>query len=208
MESINWYKRKILDHSYKNGLAHISSCLNAVDPLWNIYSSKKPEGKVVLSCGHAYLGLRVILEDLALDVPKDFRTHPDRGGDVHCSTGSLGMGFPIALGIALAHPEEMVYCVTSDGEWAEGSMWESLRIMTDLPIPNIQLWIIVNGYSAYGRVSIFDLEDRIIPFAHKAKASVLFRRPEPIPYLEGVAGHYHKLDEQEYLALKEFYNEK
>lgn len=208
MESINYYKRKILEHSYANNLAHISSCINAVDPLWNIYSSKKSEDKVVLSCGHAYLALRVILEDLGLDVPKDFRTHPDRGGDVHCSTGSLGMGFPIALGMALARPEITVYCVTSDGEWAEGSMWEALRLMPDIPVSNIQLWIIANGYSAYGRVSISDLEKRIIPFTHKAKAQAIIHRPEPIPYLEGIAGHYHKLDEQEYLQVKDFYYEK
>jgi transketolase N-terminal domain/subunit len=98
MKSINYYKRKLLEYSYKNQLAHISSCLNAVEPLRYIYLSKKPEEKVVLSCGHAYLALRVILEDLGFDVPKDFRTHPDRAGDVHCSTGSLGMGFPISLG--------------------------------------------------------------------------------------------------------------
>ena len=207
MKSINWYKRKIIEHSYKNGLSHVSSCLNAVDPLWNIYSSKKPEDKVVLSCGHAYLALRVILEDLGLDVPKDFRTHPDRGGDVHCSTGSLGCGFPIALGMALARPGTTVYCVTSDGEWAEGSMWESLRIMTDIPIPNIQLWIIANKYSAYGRVSVIDLENRITPFSRKAKAQVIMCWPEPIPYLGGIAGHYHKLDKEEYNELGRFYED-
>ena len=77
--------------------------------------------------------------------------------------------------------------------------------MVDIPIPNIQLWIIANGYSAYGRLSISDLQDRIIPFGNKTKAQILFRRPEPIPYLEGVAGHYHKLDEEEYTALRRFY---
>ena len=148
------------------------------------------------------------MEDLGLDVPKDFRTHPDRGGDVHCSTGSLGMGFPIALGMALARPERTVYCVSSDGEWAEGSMWEALRLMVDIPVPNIQLWVIANGYSAYDKVSIKDLEDRILPFMKKAMGQILVYRPEPIPYLEGVAGHYRKLNKDEYFLLKEFYHEK
>jgi transketolase len=147
------------------------------------------------------------MEDLGLDVPKDFRTHPDRGGDVHCSTGSLGMGFPIALGMALARPERTVYCVSSDGEWAEGSMWEAIRLMVDIPIPNIQLWIIANGYSAYDKVSIINLEDRLIPFISKAMGQILVYRPEPIPHLEGVAGHYSKLAKEQYDDLRRFYAE-
>jgi len=207
MKSSNYYKRKILRHSFENQLAHVSSCLNAVEPLRAIYLSKHPEDKVVLSCGHAYLALRVIMEDLGLDVPKDFRTHPDRGGDVHCSTGSLGMGFPIALGIALARPERTVYCVSSDGEWAEGSMFEALRLMVDIPVPNIQLWVIANGYSAYDKVSIKNLEDRLLPFISKAMGQVLVYRPEPIPHLEGVAGHYSKLAKEQYDDLRRFYAE-
>jgi transketolase len=205
MKSINFYKRRVLDYSFENGLAHISSCLNAVEPLWDIYSSKKAEDKVVLSCGHAYLALRVILEDLGLDVPKDFRTHPDRGGDVHCSTGSLGMGLPIALGMALAHPENKVYCITSDGEWAEGSCFEALRLMVDLRINNIQLWIISNGFSAYNKISISDLGERIFPFANKANGQIIEHRPWPIPYLEGIAGHYKKINVAEHDGLRGYY---
>lgn len=208
MKTANWYKRKILEYSFENQLSHVASCLNAIGPLRDIYLSKRPDDKIVLSCGHSYLRLRVILEDLGLDVPKDFRTHPDKGGDVHCSTGSLGMGFPIALGMALARPEITVYCVTTDGEWAEGSMWESLRLMTDLPVPNVQLWIIANGYSAYGEVSVSDLKARIMPFARKFKGQIIMNRPYPIPHLEGVSGHYQKIDTQTYESLKEFYNEK
>jgi transketolase len=196
-----------LKHSFENQLAHISSCLNAVGPLRDIYLSKRPDDKVVLSCGHAYLALRVIMEDLGLDVPKDFRTHPDRGGDVHCSTGSLGMGFPIALGMALARPERTVYCVSSDGEFCEGSCFESLRLMVDIPVPNIQLWIIANGYSAYDKVSIKNLEDRLLPFISKAMGQVLVYRPEPIPHLEGIAGHYSRLTKEQYDDLRRFYVE-
>lgn len=207
MKSINYYKRKILKHSFENNSSHVSSCLNAVAPLRDIYISKQPDEKVILSCGHAYLALRVILEDLGLDVPKEFKTHPDRGGDVHCSTGSLGMGFPIALGIALANPDKTVYCVSSDGEFAEGSMWEALRLMADLPVENIQLWIIANGYSAYDKVSISELEERIIPFNKKTIGQIIVHRPEPIPYLEGVAGHYTRLTKEQYDDLRRFYSD-
>lgn len=205
MKSVNWYKRKILEYSYENQLSHISSCLNAVEPLRDIYMSKKLEDRVVLSAGHCYLAQRVILEDLGLDVPKDFRTHPDRGGDVHCSTGSLGCGFPIALGVALARPGITVYCVTSDGEFCEGSCFESLRLMADIPVQNLQLYVIANGFSAYDKISVDDLKTRIMPFAIKMKQSIAVFHPESIPFLEGIDGHYHKLQELEYLELRKFY---
>jgi len=207
MKPTNYYKLKIIEYSYQNQLAHVSSCLNAVEPLRDIYTVKKPDDKVILSCGHAYLAQRVIMEDLGLDVPKDFRTHPDRGGDIHCSTGSLGMGFPISLGMALAHPENTVFCVTSDGEWAEGSMWEALRLMTDLPIPNVQLYIIANGFSAYDKVSVADLKKRITPFVWKMKQSVTMYHPKHPECLAGIEGHYHKLTEKDYLELRRLYAE-
>ena len=212
MKSTNYYKQQILKHSYENQLAHVSSCLNAVEVLRDIYLAKKLEDKVVLSCGHAYLALRVILEDLGLDVPKDLRTHPDKGGDVHCSTGSLGCGFPMALGMALARPEIVVHCVTSDGEWAEGSMWESLRLMVDLHIKNIFLCVIANGFSAYGEISLSDLERRINGFFNMRPVSffhshILFCRVPSIPFLEGLTGHYKKINEEEYKILREYYQE-
>jgi thiamine pyrophosphate-dependent acetolactate synthase large subunit-like protein len=115
------------------------------------------------------------------------------------------MGFPIALGIALARPEITVFCVCSDGETMEGSFWESLRLMADIPITNLQLTIIENGYSAYGRIKRAELNDRILPFAQKAKQSLTVHFPDKIPFLDGIHGHYQRLDEETYLALKEIY---
>ena len=205
MKSANYYKLKIIEYSYQNQLAHVSSCLNAVEPLRDIYTVKKPDDKVVLSCGHSYLAQRVILEDLGVDVPKDFRTHPDRGTGIDCSTGSLGMGFPISLGMALAHPEKTVFCVTSDGEWAEGSCFEALRLMADLPVPNVQLYIIANGFSAYDKVSVADLKKRITPFIWKMKQSVTMYHPKHPACLSGVNGHYKKISEKDYLELRRLY---
>lgn len=172
-----------------------------------IFMAKESDDRVILSCGHAYLALRVIMEDLGLDVPKDFRTHPDRGGDVHCSTGSLGMGFPIALGMALAKPQSTVHCVCSDGEFSEGSMWEALRIMTDLPIPNVQLYIIANGFSAYGEINVKDLIKRLMPFNWKMKQSLTVFEPQHPECLAGVAGHYKKINSQIYDELRRLYAE-
>ena len=37
------------------------------------------------------------------------------------------MGITVAVGRALANPNRNVYCMISDGEAAEGSVWEALR---------------------------------------------------------------------------------
>ena len=45
-------------------------------------------------------------------------THPHRDLEdkIYCSTGSLGMGIGIAVGMALADRSKNVYCLISDGE--------------------------------------------------------------------------------------------
>ncbi len=50
--------------------------------------------------------------------------------EIPVTTGSLGHGFSLAAGIALGrkftNTPGHVYCLTSDGEWQEGSNWEAL----------------------------------------------------------------------------------
>ena len=60
--------------------------------------------------------------------------HPDRlkTPGIDCTTGSLGQGFAVACGMALGTRIDdggyRVYCLMSDGECNEGSIWEaSLR---------------------------------------------------------------------------------
>lgn len=47
---------------------------------------------------------------------------------IWASSGSLGHGIGIAVGYALADPQRLVYVTISDGECAEGSVWEALAI--------------------------------------------------------------------------------
>lgn len=192
-------EERILEISKKKGLSHISSCLNTVGYLDMIYSSKDRDDIVVLSNGHAGLALYVVLEkhfgQNAEFLFDKHGVHPNRDlkDGIYCSTGSLGQGLPIALGMALASPKKTVFCITSDGEWAEGSMWEALTIASDNLVSNLVILTIANGFSAYKEVDRDRLEWKISAFVREKYPKVSFIRVENPEGFSGFQGHYKKL---------------
>lgn len=224
-------KQRILDISYKEKLSHLGSCLTAVDIIDNIYKVKSNEEKFILSAGHAALALYVVLEKyFGIDAEflvKFSGVHPDRlntttkgGSPIDCSTGSLGQGLPVAVGMALANRSKRVFCLISDGECAEGSIWESLRIAHELKLKNLIILVNVNGLSAYKEVGGAELYDRLKSFGwdieiveeFKSKSlqkllsqkytypTIIFVRTcvEQLPFLKGIDAHYHVMSKEEY----------
>lgn len=161
----NSLKRRIIELSKKYSLSHIGSCLTAVDLINAVFKLKRKHEPVILSCGHAGLALYCVLEKYygknAEEIFLHHGVHPDRcnrcGIDV--STGSLGQGLPIAVGMAYANRGQRVFCLVSDGEMMEGSIWEALRIIDELKLTNLKLLINANGWGAYREI---DCEPLII----------------------------------------------
>jgi len=202
--------KRVLDISYKHKLSHLGSCLSAVKPLINIFEKIFfVNDKFVLSCGHAGLTYYVILEALGYgDAEVMLETagiHPDRNiNDIYpviidCSTGSLGQGLPIALGMAIADPNVDVYCLISDGECAEGSIWEALRIKDDLKVKNLKVYVNINGYGAYSVIDGQKLEMRLRMF--DPDIMVYYTNVEQYPFLKGVDAHYHVMSEEDYKLI-------
>lgn len=205
-------KRRIIEISYKNKLSHLGSCLTAVDIIDEIYSVKKPDEKFVLSSGHAGLALYVVIENyLDLPVPKERKylnaeqifkhhgVHPDRCKEcrLDCSSGSLGQGLPIAVGMALADRSKNVYCLVSDGECSEGSIWEALRIRRELKLENLTVYINWNGWAAYK-----ETDDRV-RFSLSPHCEVKSTNVDDFSFLKGQDAHYHVLDENDYKQAME-----
>lgn len=76
---------------------------------------------------------------------------------VEVSTGSLGHGFPISCGIAMAlrkkgNSQSRVYVVMGDGEQSEGSIWEAAMNAAHYKLGNLLAIIDCNGLQADGRV--------------------------------------------------------
>src|SRR3989344_9635653 len=134
-------RKRIIEISYKNKLSHIGSCLNTIDLIDGVYEIKSKKDKFVLSSGHAAVAWYVVLEKYLGKKIYDniICFHPDKptNNEISVSSGSLGQGLPIAVGMALSDRKRHIYCLISDGECSEGSIWESLRIIEDNMINNL-----------------------------------------------------------------------
>lgn len=169
-QDLNKLSKRILEISIKHNLSHLGSCFTALPIIYEIYSKKKLEDKFILSSGHAGLALYVVLEHFykvdAEHLLEKHGIHPERDLEnfIDVSTGSLGLGITIASGIALSNPKIDVYCLISDGESAEGSIWEALRFLDENEIKNIRVYANINGWAAYKKVDTQKLSDRLKSF--------------------------------------------
>lgn len=202
---MNKIEKRVIDISYKHKLSHISSCLTSVNIIDKIYQVKKEHEPFILSNGHAALALYVILEEKegknAEQLYLKHGTHPNRDLDdgIYCTTGSLGMGISVAVGMAIADLTRNVYVLMSDGECSEGVVWESLMIAEKLQLKNLRITVVANGYGAYGKIDIDKLDNRLSEFYPMLVMRVnVFNLPD---FLQGVDGHYVKLDKEKYKEI-------
>lgn len=120
--------------------------------------------RFILSKGHGPLVLYAILALKGFFPAKELENfmswdgilggHPDRNRvpGVEASTGSLGHGFPMAIGVALALKakkiDRRVYVLIGDGEANEGSVWEAALLAGDLSLSNMSAILIDNRSSS------------------------------------------------------------
>ena len=206
MKPISKLEQRILQISYKHKLSHISSCLTALNLIDSIYLSKKENEPFILSNGHAALALYVILEKTYFkDAEQLFLkhgVHPNRDmkNKIWCSTGSLGHGIGIGVGMSLADPKTITWVLTSDGDMNEGSSFEALRIAGEQRLENLRIMCNANGTTALGTSDSELLDTRMQMFYPSLVIKTnLFDWPD---YLQGVQGHYHVLINEQYAELK------
>jgi transketolase N-terminal domain/subunit len=98
--------------------------------------------------------------------------------------------------MAIADRTRNVYVVISDGESAEGSVWEALRIAGDQRLENLRVTVLCNGYGAYGAIEVDVLERRLQLFYPTLVVKVnTFRYPE---WLQGQDAHYVVMTDEQY----------
>jgi transketolase len=134
---------------------HIPSALSILDIVYVYYNRIHDDSSLfVLSKGHGCLALYVVLKELGI-MTAEFMEWPAMGHPERCpeqgievSTGSLGHGLPMAVGMALARPEKKVYVLMGDRELEEGTTWECGNVIDRFEIEN--LCVIVDGNSKMG----------------------------------------------------------
>lgn len=198
---------RILDIAYENKLSHLGSYFSSVGIIDEIYGLMEKDDIFILSSGHCALALYVVLEKhKSIDAEYLFKKHGghphrDEKNFLHCSTGSLGMGITAAIGRAVANPDRVVHCLISDGECAEGSIWESLRFIEENRLKNIKIYVNVNGYAAYDTVEVPYLTKRLVAFLPDIK--IIKTNSNTFPFLRGINAHYHVMSEEDYCTAKE-----
>ncbi len=170
---------------FERRIGHLGGNLSALDAMLTLHHRVMgPADDFILSKGHSAGALYITLWSLGLLCDDDLATfhgdgtllagHPVPGWSkrIPVATGSLGHGFPVALGMALARhlsgQAGHVYCLTSDGEWQEGSMWEALIFFAHRKLSNITVFVDLNGLQGFGSTrdvaSMEDLGSRLRSF--------------------------------------------
>ena len=84
----------------------------------------------------------------------------------------------------------------SDGECAEGSVWEALKTIVEQNITNIEVHVNANGYAAYRNVDLLYLRNRLKAFL--PEIVMHYTTVEHFPFLKGLNAHYHVMNEDNY----------
>ncbi len=182
-------RRTIIEASNSAGEGHIPSALSVLDILWTLYDRVLrhdprdpgwPErDRFVLSKGHASLGLYAVLARKGYfpeEALADFASfHSPLGGHpcrlkvpgAECSTGSLGHGLPMAVGLALGlriqGNDARVFALIGDGEANEGSVWESVLLMAHHGLTNLRVIVDFN-HSTDRALGLGDLQAKFESF--------------------------------------------
>ncbi len=165
-QAVREARARLLQMHYKSGVGHIGGNLSCLDALMVLHhQTLTPDDRFVLSKGHSAGALYIALWSLGRIADHELDTFhkdgtrlsghpsPNHLPDIPFATGSLGHGLSLASGLALAKQIKgdagRVYCLTSDGEWQEGSTWEALIFAAHRRLP-LTLLVDANGLQGFG----------------------------------------------------------
>lgn len=160
-------------------VGHPGGSLSATDILVALYfhimnidpenPDLKDRDRFVLSKGHAAAGLYSTLAERGFfssdllytfgKIDSKLQVHPDKdkAPGVEASTGALGQGFSIALGMAMGArldgKKYWVYSLIGDGEIQEGQIWEAAMCASHYKVTNLITILDYNKVQLMGPVS-------------------------------------------------------
>jgi len=185
-------RRDVLRMVHRTRASHVGSCFSMADILAVLYGCAmnvdptQPENpkrdRLIVSKGHSAAAIYATLANCGFFPREWLDCYCDNGGllaghvshqvpGVELSTGSLGHGLPVALGMALAAKIDAdgrrIFVIVSDGECDEGAIWEAALFAGHHRVDNLTVLVDYNKIQSFGRVAdVLQLE----PFAAKWRA--------------------------------------
>lgn len=159
-------RERILGMHYKANAGHIGCSLSCIDIIITVLKFlKKHEDSFILSKGHAASALYTALNELGEISDEILETFykngttlpahpaPSKYNSISFAIGSLGHGFPLSTGIALAQKikanNNFSYVLMSDGETNEGTTWEAAHFAVINKLDNLIVIIDKNGLQGF-----------------------------------------------------------
>lgn len=163
-EILGKLRKKIFLTGYKGGMAHLASCFSCLEMLYAFYckgllridpddSKSADRDRFILSKGHAGLALYAVMEEAGLTDESFMKSYLHEGSliggepcmrdcdRIEATTGSLGHGLSMGLGIAMAlklnKSDARVYVMLGDGELQEGTIWEAVMTAPSFGVNNL-----------------------------------------------------------------------
>ena len=157
-------RKNIFITGYKGGMAHLASCFSCVEMVYTLYMKgvlrydkaepkSKDRDRFILSKGHAGLAVYAVLLDAGLISKEMYDSYLKEdariGGEpcmrdcewVEATTGSLGHGLSMGLGIAMALKSDgsnaKTYVMLGDGECQEGTIWEAAMMAPSMGLDHL-----------------------------------------------------------------------
>lgn len=177
-------RKNILTMVHASGEGHIPSSFSIAELLYVIHANMGAEDVFLLSKGHASAGFYAVLAHFGRIDRKDLETfsrydsflggHPKRfpAKGIHNSSGSLGHGFPMAAGYALAKKIKneggKVYCIVGDGETNEGTIWETAMYAEQLGLNNLVCVIDRNNSQTRAMTSV-NIPEKFMAFGWEVR---------------------------------------
>lgn len=189
LQNVKELKKLILQVGHDTHEGHIPSAFSILDILYVLYHGilnidpknpkKEDRDYLIVSKGHSAVGIYAILADAGFFPKTELSTfakfhsilggHPDcnKVPGVEASTGSLGHGLPIAVGMAMGvsykNDTQRVFCIIGDGEANEGSVWEAITLAGQHKLKNL-ICIVDYNHSLERSIAWGDLEEKFSSF--------------------------------------------
>jgi transketolase len=189
-------RRTVLEMAYAGSTVHIACAFSIIELLTVLYrhhlrypgNDPRAEDRdyLVLSKGHGVMAQYACMHELGWLEDSQIQSYFKDGSDLkglsdsrvpglEVTSGSLGHGFSVGVGIALGlkrkGTDQKVYAIVGDGELNEGPIWEGALVAAHHGLNNLMLMVDKNGFQAMGTtddvLALGDLQAKFSSFGFK-----------------------------------------